>query len=104
MPAARILLTAAVCVAWSSDPFTRTLDIPAVLLVLVSVLMMAAGVAGRAGAMLLLMVLAWNTPIAVSEPLFYLCLFMSTAILLLGCGRFSLWQHDDHWVNRQDGA
>ncbi len=104
MPAARILLTAAVCVAWSADPFTRTLDIPAVLLVLVSVLMMAAGVAGRAGAMLLLMVLAWNTPIAVSEPLFYLCLFISIAILLLGCGRYSLWQHDDHWVNRQDGA
>jgi len=74
MPAARVLLTAAVCVAWSADPFTRTLDIPAVLLVLVSVLMMAAGVAGRAGAMLLLMVLAWNTPIAVTEPLFYLCL------------------------------
>jgi CDP-diacylglycerol--glycerol-3-phosphate 3-phosphatidyltransferase len=104
MPAARVLLTAAACVAWSADPFTRTLDIPAVLLVLVSVLMMAAGVAGRAGAMLLLMVMAWNTPIAVTEPLFYLCLFISIAILLLGCGRYSLWQHDDHWVNRQDGA
>lgn len=104
MPAARVLLTAAVCLAWSADPFTRTLDMPTVLLVLVSVLMMAAGVAGRAGAMLFLMVLAWNTPIAVSDPLFNLSLFMSIAILLLGCGRCSLWQHDDHWVNRQDGT
>jgi CDP-diacylglycerol--glycerol-3-phosphate 3-phosphatidyltransferase len=104
MPAARVLLTAAICFAWSKEPFTRALEMPAVLLVLVSVLMMAAGVAGRAGAMLLLMVLAWNTPIAVSEPLFYLSLSMSIAILLLGCGRYSLWLHDDHWVNRQDGA
>jgi len=104
MPATRVLLTAAICFAWSADPFTRTLDMPAALLALVSVLMMATGVAGRAGAMLLLMVLAWNTPIALSEPLFYLSLFMSIAILLLGCGHYSLWQHDDHWVNRQDGA
>ena len=31
-------------------------------------------------------------------------LFSAIGILLLGCGRYSLWQGDDHWVNRQDGA
>ena len=25
-------------------------------------------------------------------------------VLLLGTGRFSLWQEDDHWLNRYDGA
>ena len=25
-------------------------------------------------------------------------------VLLLGSGRFSLWQGDDHWVRRHDGA
>jgi CDP-diacylglycerol---glycerol-3-phosphate 3-phosphatidyltransferase len=104
MPCVRALLIGLLCLAWSSDPFTNTLSIPATLLLITGALMMATGVAGRAGAMTLLMLLAWNTPIAVSDPLFAPCLFLSIAILLLGCGRFSLWQHDDHWVNRQDGA
>lgn len=104
MPAARLLLTGALCLAWSTDLFTSPLNLPSTLLLIISVLMMAAGVAGRAGAMLVLMLLAWNSPITVTEPLLLVCLFMSIAILLLGCGRFSLWQHDDDWVNRQDGA
>jgi CDP-diacylglycerol--glycerol-3-phosphate 3-phosphatidyltransferase len=104
MPCVRAVLTGLLCIAWSADPFTHTMGTPATILLITSVLMIATGVAGRAGAMTLLMLLAWNTPIAVSHPLFAPCLFLSIAILLLGCGRFSLWQHDDHWVNRQDGA
>jgi CDP-diacylglycerol---glycerol-3-phosphate 3-phosphatidyltransferase len=104
MPCARALLIGLLCLAWRSDPFTPTPGIPATLVLITSALMIATGVAGRAGAMTLLMLLAWKTPIAVSDPLFAPCLFLSIAILLLGCGRFSLWQHDDHWVNRQDGA
>jgi hypothetical protein len=25
-------------------------------------------------------------------------------LLLLGTGRFSLWQEDDHWLNGYDGS
>lgn len=66
--------------------------------------MMALGLAGRAGAIMVLMLLAWAVPLPVMSVPFVICLVIITAILLLGCGRFSLWQADDDWVNRQDGA
>ena len=69
-----------------------------------SMLLIVPGIAGRAGATLLLMVLTWTAPAPVSDPAFLVLLFSAIAILLLGCGRFSVWQADDDWVNRQDGA
>jgi CDP-diacylglycerol--glycerol-3-phosphate 3-phosphatidyltransferase len=30
-------------------------------------------------------------------------IFSSVWLMLLGTGRFSLWQWDDRWVNRRDG-
>jgi CDP-diacylglycerol---glycerol-3-phosphate 3-phosphatidyltransferase len=66
--------------------------------------MISAGLAGRAAAMALLMLLAWTLPMPVHEPAMLLVLFGTIAIVLLGCGHYSLWQADDDWVNRQDGA
>jgi CDP-diacylglycerol--glycerol-3-phosphate 3-phosphatidyltransferase len=70
----------------------------------ISVLMITLGLAGRAGAMVLLMLLAWTVPMPVYAPVFVLMLFIAITIVLLGCGRYSWWQADDDWVNRQDGA
>lgn len=67
-------------------------------------LLILLGVAGRAGALVVLMLLAWQPSSASLDPLSAVALFSAIGILLLGCGRYSLWQGDDHWVNRQDGA
>lgn len=73
-------------------------------LLALGVLMMVLGLAGRAGAIMVLMLLAWAVPLPVMSAAFVVILTTTIAILLLGCGRFSLWQADDDWVNRQDGA
>ena len=71
-------------------------------------LLVLLGVAGRAGALIVLMLLAWQPGSASLDPLgaiaLFIAIFSAIGIVLLGCGRFSLWQGDDHWVNRQDGA
>lgn len=101
LPALRFVLVMTLMLLWP----TLSISAPFITTVLIlSVALMASGIAGRAGAAGLLMLLAWHSPLPVGQPAFVLCLFIAIAILLLGCGRFSLWQADDHWVNRQDGA
>lgn len=78
--------------------------VPIVATVAISVLLIVLGLAGRAGGMLLLMILAWTVPVAPDEPVMLLMVFGTIAIVLLGCGQFSVWQADDDWINRQDGA
>jgi len=62
------------------------------------------GLATRIGALALVMLLAWHLPVSLLG--FWGCTLIccATLILLLGGGRFSLWQWDDVWVERQDGA
>lgn len=60
------------------------------------------GWAGRVGALIILLLLG-TYPISIST-LDVVVLCSATYLLLLGTGRFSLWQWDDVWVNRQDGA
>jgi CDP-diacylglycerol---glycerol-3-phosphate 3-phosphatidyltransferase len=79
-------------------------NIAGLLIAGLAMFMIIAGLAGRAGAMALLMMLAWTVPIPINEPVLLLMLFSAIAIVLLGCGHYSLWQADDDWVNRQDGA
>lgn len=62
------------------------------------------GLGGRIAAVAVLMLLAWQFPLGASSFLAHVLLFSTIGVLLLGCGRFSLWQWDDDWVNRQDGA
>ena len=61
------------------------------------------GVGARLGALLALALLALLPPQEVST-IATILLFSATWIMLLGSGRFSLWQGDDHWVERHDGA
>ena len=62
------------------------------------------GFAGRIGALLLLVLLGlYFDPIATSMVGTGLIVTLSW-LLLLGTGRFSVWQWDDAWVKRYDGA
>jgi CDP-diacylglycerol--glycerol-3-phosphate 3-phosphatidyltransferase len=70
----------------------------------VAALMVLLGVAGRYFSLILVGLLGWYY---ISNPLLPVdyVLFCSVVwVLLLGTGRFSLWQEDDHWLNRYDGA
>lgn len=64
--------------------------------------LLLSGWAGRVGALVILLLLcSYSIPINI----FTIAILSSTVwLLLLGTGRFSLWQWDDVWVNRQDGA
>ncbi len=60
------------------------------------------GWAGRVGALSILLLLsAYALPL---NALLIAVLCSAVYLLLLGTGRFSVWQGDDIWVNRQDGA
>ncbi|MES2625791.1 MAG: CDP-alcohol phosphatidyltransferase family protein [Pseudomonadota bacterium] len=72
-------------------------------LLLICAAMIALGFAGRMGALLLLCLLAWHFPVVSVEGIMKAVIVCAVWILLLGCGRFSLWQDDDRWVARYDG-
>jgi CDP-diacylglycerol--glycerol-3-phosphate 3-phosphatidyltransferase len=67
-------------------------------------LLVLTGFGARIGALLLLLLWAWQVPFAVTTPLFLTLLFSTIGVLLLGSGRFSLWQGDDQWIARHDGT
>ena len=62
------------------------------------------GLAGRLGALLLLILLGWCLPELVPTYLGYALIYSAVWLLLLGTGRFSLWTWGDEWVKRYDGA
>jgi CDP-diacylglycerol---glycerol-3-phosphate 3-phosphatidyltransferase len=65
-------------------------------------LLLAAGLAARITAILALILLACLLP-AVEPVVLPAAVFCAVFILLLGAGRFSLWQRDDDSINRHDG-
>ncbi len=67
-------------------------------------LLILSGTGARSGALVLLVLWALWPPLALTAPLFLSLLGCTVGVLLLGGGRFSLWQGDDHWVRRHDGA
>ena len=66
--------------------------------------MIVLGFGGRIGALLLLVLLACYFPAASLHSALGAVIVSAVWILLLGCGRFSLWQGDDRWVTRYDGS
>ncbi|MDO8910053.1 MAG: CDP-alcohol phosphatidyltransferase family protein [Pseudohongiella sp.] len=100
LPALRLLMLPAVYYIAAHSQW----NVISLLIAGLAMLMIVPGLAGRAGAMALMMLLAWTVPAPITESVMLLVLFSAIAIVLLGCGRFSLWQADDDWVNRQDGA
>ena len=81
----------------------RTGYVPALVL-LFGAGLIALGIAGRLGALLLIALLAWRYPGGGIDSLGFALIFTCSWILLLGTGRFSLWQWDDEWVTRYDGG
>jgi len=75
---------------------------------LLSAAMIVTGLAGRVGALLLVVLLAWFAPELNlnnhSSPFLQVVICSAVWILLLGCGRWSLWVQDDVWVHRVDGT
>ena len=62
------------------------------------------GITGRAACLVIIGLLGWRYS---GQALGYVgvALFCSAVwLMLLGTGRFSLWQRDDYWINRYDGA
>jgi CDP-diacylglycerol--glycerol-3-phosphate 3-phosphatidyltransferase len=80
---------------WSATGLNYALAICAAMVVL--------GLGGRIGALIMLGLLAWYFPAASLDNAMGAVIVSAVWILLLGCGRFSLWQNDDRWVTRYDG-
>ncbi|MEX0739717.1 MAG: CDP-alcohol phosphatidyltransferase family protein [Pseudohongiella sp.] len=105
MPGLRlVLLLTAFIVVYRWNPTSSAAGLLLAGTFMTGVSLMVLGLAGRAGAIVVLMLLAWLVPVPVYSAPFVVALVCTISILLLGCGRFSLWQADDDWVNRQDGA
>lgn len=70
---------------------------------LLGAVLVGSGLAARSGALLLLLLLASHLPVSTFVFATYLLIFCAVWIMLLGSGRFSVWQGDAEWINRHDG-
>jgi CDP-diacylglycerol---glycerol-3-phosphate 3-phosphatidyltransferase len=62
------------------------------------------GFAGRLGALIMIMLLGRHYPEGGIDLIGQLLIFTACWVLLLGTGRYSLWQWGDDWIKRYDGA
>jgi len=110
-PALRILVVALLCatvlqsglplLAGNSGAMLNTILTGGLAFTSVMVLL---GIAGRYFSLLLMGLLAWyyiTNPLLPVDYVLFCCVIW---LLMLGTGRFSLWQEDDHWLNGYDGA
>lgn len=67
-------------------------------------LMLVLGVAGRYFSLLMVGLLGGYYISNPLLPIDYVLFCAVVWLLMLGTGRFSLWQQDDHWLNSYDGA
>lgn len=107
-PALRLLLLAALFFLYKNSYFFAFPEAdngrPQILIgtgVLLGSVLVLFGIAGRVGALMLLLLLSWHYPADHLGLLGYTIIVSVVWLLLLGTGRFSLWQGDDRWVNRQ---
>ena len=70
---------------------------------LIAAAMALIGLAGRIGALLVLAFIGFLQGAAAIDAITATIIFSCAGLVLLGTGRFSLWQGDDRWVNRRDG-
>ena len=62
------------------------------------------GIAGRAVCLVIIGLLGWHYSGQALGNVEVALLCSTVWLMLLGTGRFSLWQRDDYWINRYDGA
>ncbi|HWV14996.1 MAG TPA: CDP-alcohol phosphatidyltransferase family protein [Cellvibrio sp.] len=87
----------------AATPIVDVMDIFLACLVLATLAVLL-GFVGRIGALVLLLLISWQYPSATTSVEGCLLILCLCALALFGSGRFSLWQWDDRWVNRYDGA
>ncbi len=61
------------------------------------------GLASRIAALCILIMTTWLQGESALNAVNTAMIISSAWLMLLGAGRFSLWQWDDRWVNRRDG-
>ena len=74
------------------------------LALLLSLVLLTLGFAGRLGAALLLVSLGWQNGLNLNNVSNFMLIVSTSWLLMLGTGRYSLWQWGDDWVSRYDGA
>jgi CDP-diacylglycerol--glycerol-3-phosphate 3-phosphatidyltransferase len=100
-PMLRLLLLIALFLFSTNDNgLAPTLVVCSLLLAAVMALI---GLAGRMGALLVLVFAGFLQGAAAIDAITATIIFTCAGLVLLGTGRFSLWQGDDRWVNRRDG-
>jgi CDP-diacylglycerol--glycerol-3-phosphate 3-phosphatidyltransferase len=100
-PLLRLVLAIAFLLFITSNNVLSLTWLPIILFLAVA--MTFFGLAGRVGALLvvvLVAVLQGDKPV---DAITAIIIFSGVWLMLLGTGRFSLWQWDDQWVNRRDG-
>lgn len=100
-PLLRILLFIAILFFTFSDNFHSPTWATLSLLFIAGAALL--GLAGRVSALILLVLVTFFQGDGQVDVIVTAIIFSSVWLMLLGTGRFSLWQWDDHWVNRRDG-
>jgi CDP-diacylglycerol--glycerol-3-phosphate 3-phosphatidyltransferase len=99
-PALRVVLLASLALAeWQQRG-----NVPLTLLLIAVCLLILLGIAGRTLAVLLLLLLNWTPGVDFTSTIGVLIVFSAVWILVLGTGRFTLWQRDADWITQQGGA
>jgi len=100
-PLLRVFLFFAIVLFIISDIFHSPLVVMLVLLLLAGSALL--GFAGRIAALAILILITFLQGDDTINAITATIIFTSVWLMLLGTGRFSIWQWDDHWVNRHDG-
>lgn len=101
-PGLRLLLVP--LMFWTMSDSNAACLIEVKTLLLGGVGLMLTGLAGRLGAGLCLVLLGWPSNDCSMDFSAVVLIFIASWILVLGTGRYSLWQWGDTWVARYDGA
>lgn len=99
-PIARTALCIAVLSLVSDNYFSTA---TATYFALLATAMVLLGFAGRIGAITILLLVGLTQGDDTMNALILVIITCGTSVMLLGTGRFSVWQWDDQWVNRRDG-
>jgi CDP-diacylglycerol--glycerol-3-phosphate 3-phosphatidyltransferase len=100
-PLLRVSLFIAIFLFIFNDNFFLPILLALGLLIVAGAILL--GLAGRVGALIVLMLITFLRSDQQVDVIIATIIFSSVWLMLLGTGRFSLWQWDDRWVNRRDG-
>lgn len=100
-PLLRALLFIATLIFILRDDFLSPFFVAVILLMFAAAALL--GLAGRIAALMVLILVTFMQGDTTLDATTATIIFSSVWLMLLGTGRFSLWQWDDRWVNRRDG-